>query len=228
MITNSKALRNNSILSDADEHLRVILKTEKEENSLTGLSENEKIEKIAFHFKNIMDTLGLDLNDDSLHDTPNRVAKMFVNEIFYGLDESKKPEIKLFQNKFRYDQMLVQKDIKVHSYCEHHFVPIIGKAHVAYFSNGYVIGLSKLNRIVDYYSRKPQVQERLTVEIAGELKRILKTEDIAIIIEAEHMCVKLRGIKDDNSSTSTSYFSGKFQEQNIKNDFLRQTGFYSL
>lgn len=180
----------------------------------------EKIEKIAWHFEKIMDTLGLDLDDDSLQNTPNRVAKMFVNEVFSGLDPRNKPEVTLFDNKYQYDQMLVEKNIKVHSYCEHHFVPIVGKAHVAYISNGKVIGLSKINRIVDYYARRPQVQERLTEEIAEELKKSLNTEDVAIVIEADHMCVTMRGIKDQDSSTTTSSFHGKFRDTQYRNEFL--------
>ncbi len=205
-----------------DDYLKILTNSGKKSSEEKKITEEDKIRSIAFDFKNIMETLGLDLNDDSLRDTPHRVAKMFVNEIFYGLNEEKKPEIKLFENKFHYNQMLVQKNIKVHSYCEHHFVPILGKAHIAYISNGYVIGLSKLNRVVDYFARKPQIQERLTVEIADELKRILKTEDVAVFIEAEHMCVKMRGIKDDNSSTSTCWYSGKFQEPVYRNEFLKQ------
>ena len=184
------------------------------------LDDELKIDKIAIYFEEIMDTLGLDLNDDSLKGTPRRVAKMFVNEVFSGLNPKNKPEITLFDNKFQYNQMLVEKDIKVHSFCEHHFVPITGKAHVAYISNGQVIGLSKINRIVDYYARRPQVQERLTEQIAEDLKRILKTDDVAVVIEADHMCVVMRGVKDQDSSTTTSSFHGKFLEKDFKNEFL--------
>jgi len=184
------------------------------------MDDQTKISKIALYFEEIMDTLGLDLNDDSLKGTPQRVAKMFVNEIFSGLDPKNKPEVTLFDNKFQYNQMLVEKDIKVHSYCEHHFVPITGKAHVAYISNGKVIGLSKINRIVDYFARRPQVQERLTEQIAEDLKKILKTEDVAVVIEADHMCVVMRGVKDQESSTTTSSFHGKFLEKDYKNEFL--------
>lgn len=184
------------------------------------LDDEAKIQKIAGHFKEIMLTLGLDLNDDSLKGTPDRVGKMFVKEVFHGLDPKNKPDIKLFENKFDYNEMLVEKGIKVHSFCEHHFVPIIGKAQVAYISNGHVIGLSKINRIVDYYARRPQVQERLTVQIAEELMRVLKTKDIAVIIEAEHMCVSLRGIKDEGSSTITSSFHGKFLEESTKQELF--------
>jgi GTP cyclohydrolase I len=185
-----------------------------------ALDERSKIELIQRHFSEIMNILGLDLTDDSLRDTPRRVAKMFVKEIFSGLIPKNKPKVRLFKNKFRYNQMLVEKDIRVNSYCEHHFVPIIGKAHVAYISNGYVIGLSKINRIVDYYAKRPQLQERLTEQIAGELKRVLGTEDVAVIIEAAHMCVSIRGVRDDHSSTTTSSFHGRFADRQNRQEFL--------
>jgi GTP cyclohydrolase I len=183
-------------------------------------SDKEKITEIAFHFKKIMETLGLDLNDDSLKGTPQRVAKMYVQEIFSGLDPKNKPKVTLFDNKYNYDQMLVEKNITLHSNCEHHFVPIIGKAHVAYISSGKVIGLSKLNRIVQYYSQRPQVQERLTMQIANELKKVLETEDVAVVIDAAHLCVSARGVKDANSSTVTAAYSGKFLEEGTKKEFL--------
>lgn len=179
-----------------------------------------KIELIQKHFKEIMLILGLDLTDDSLKGTPKRVAKMFVKEIFSGLDPANKPEISLFDNKFGYHEMLIEKDITVYSYCEHHFVPIIGKAHVAYISNGKVIGLSKINRLVQYYSRRPQVQERLTVQIAQALKEALKTEDVAVVMDAAHLCVSSRGVKDTASSTITAHYSGKFLNEHTKNEFL--------
>lgn len=185
-----------------------------------ALSPEEKIHRIEQHFRGIMETLGLDLGDDSLQGTPKRVAKMFVNEVFSGLDPATRPEPTLFANKFGYKGMLVERDITVHSFCEHHFVPIIGKATVAYFSSGQVIGLSKLDRIVKHYAARPQVQERLTEQIAAELKRVLRTEDVAVLIDAEHMCVKLRGVKDECSSTVTSHFSGRFEEAEVRNEFL--------
>lgn len=184
------------------------------------MSPAQKVDKIAQHFKAIMETLGLDLADDSLQGTPKRVAKMFVNEVFSGLDPENKPEPTLFANKFGYKGMLVERDITVHSFCEHHFVPIIGKATVAYFSSGEVVGLSKLDRIVKYYAARPQVQERLTEQIAAELKLVLKTDDVAVLIDAEHMCVKLRGVKDECSSTVTSHFSGRFEDVGVRNEFL--------
>ena len=160
-----------------------------------------------------MDVMGLDLKDDSLKGTPERVAKMYIDEIFSGLNPQNKPKIALFENKYQYNQMLVEKNITFYSNCEHHFVPIIGRAHIAYISSGKVIGLSKLNRIVQYFAKRPQVQERLTNQIAIELKNILNTEDIAVIIDAKHLCVSSRGIKDDTSATVTSYYGGQFKDQ---------------
>jgi len=185
------------------------------------LSDEEKVRKIEGHFRAIMDTLGLDLNDDSLQGTPRRVAKMFVKEIFSGLHPDAKPSISLFENKFRYRQMLVEKNITVQSFCEHHFLPIKGKAHIAYIANGKVIGLSKLNRIVEYYARRPQVQERLTVQIAEELKRVLDTEDVAVYIDASHMCVEMRGVEHQGCSTVTTEYSGKFLNEHTRNEFLQ-------
>ncbi|MFN4233324.1 MAG: GTP cyclohydrolase I FolE [Bacteroidia bacterium] len=184
------------------------------------LSDEEKIKIIEKHFREIMLTLGLDLTDDSLKGTPKRVAKMYVKEVFSGLNPANKPKVALFENKYQYKEMLVEKDIMLHSFCEHHFVPIIGKAHVAYISNGNVIGLSKINRIVQYYAKRPQVQERLTLQIANELKKVLKTEDVAVMIDAKHMCVSIRGIEDVSSSTVTVSYHGKFLEKASKNEFL--------
>ncbi len=183
-------------------------------------TDDEKIQVIAHHFREIMNVLGLDLNDDSLNGTPARVAKMYVKEIFAGLNPANKPEIALFANKYKYSQMLVEKNITVYSNCEHHFVPIIGKAHVAYIPNGKVIGLSKLNRIVQYYSQRPQVQERLTVQIANELKSILETDDVAVVVDAVHLCVSSRGVKDVNSTTLTAEYSGLFLQEDKKREFL--------
>ena len=184
------------------------------------ISDKRKKKIIAKHFKAIMETLGLDLNDDSLMGTPSRVAKMYVDEIFYGLNPENKPKIALFENKYQYNEMLVEKNISFHSNCEHHFVPIYGKAHVAYISSGKVIGLSKINRIVDYYARRPQVQERLTNQIGNDLKEILETEHVAVVIDAKHMCVSSRGIKDESSSTITTFYSGDFGNESTKNEFL--------
>jgi len=177
------------------------------------LSNIEKKKKIAHLFTQIMNVIGLDLTDDSLKGTPKRVAKMYVDELFSGLDPKNKPSITLFDNKYQYKQMLIEKNITFYSNCEHHFVPIFGKAHVAYISSGKVIGLSKLNRIVQHFSRRPQVQERLTNQIAIELKTILNIEDVAVIIDAKHLCVSSRGIKDEASSTVTSYYGGAFKNQ---------------
>jgi GTP cyclohydrolase I len=178
------------------------------------MSDEEKKEKIAHLFNQIMDVLGLDLTDDSLKDTPKRVAKMYVDEIFSGLNPLNKPKISLFENKYQYNQMLIEKNITFFSNCEHHFVPFTGQAHIAYVSSGKVIGLSKLNRIVQYYAKRPQVQERLTNQIAEDLKVILNTEDIAVIIDAKHLCVSSRGVKDNTSTTITSYYGGIFENPN--------------
>ncbi|HRK55633.1 MAG TPA: GTP cyclohydrolase I FolE [Cyclobacteriaceae bacterium] len=184
------------------------------------LDDNQKVDKIEKHFKEIMTILGLDLTDDSLAGTPRRVAKMYVKEVFSGLNPKNRPHARLFDNKYNYDQMLVEKDITFFSHCEHHFVPIYGKAHVAYFSSGKVIGLSKINRIVQYFSKRPQVQERLTVQIGKEIGLALNTPDVGVVIDANHLCVASRGVGDTNSKTGTAYFSGKFKDENIKREFL--------
>ncbi len=184
------------------------------------MSDEEKIEKISKHFSEIMHIMGLDLTDDSLKGTPHRVAKMYIKEVFSGLNPKNRPQARLFENKYNYDQMLVEKDITFYSHCEHHFVPIYGKAHVAYFSSGKVIGLSKINRIVQYFAKRPQVQERLTVQIGKELERVMKTADVGVVMDANHMCVASRGVGDTNSKTGTAYFSGKFKDENIKREFL--------
>ncbi|WP_394347691.1 GTP cyclohydrolase I FolE [Pontimicrobium aquaticum] len=192
-----------------NDHLYTGLETPMKSNAFK-ISDEEKKQKIAILFEEIMDVMGLDLTDDSLRGTPERVAKMYIDEIFSGLNPKNKPKVALFDNKYQYNQMLVEKNITLYSNCEHHFVPIIGKAHVAYISSGKVIGLSKLNRIVQYYAKRPQVQERLTNQIANELKTILETEDVAVIIDAKHLCVSSRGIKDDTSATVTTYYGGHF------------------
>lgn len=184
------------------------------------MSDDEKIKKIQHHFTEIMQALGLDLTDDSLRDTPERVAKMYVNEVFSGLNPDNKPKAALFENRYKYDQMLVEKNMTFYSNCEHHFVPIFGKAHVAYISTGKVIGLSKLNRIVQYFAKRPQVQERMTVQIAKELQSVLKTEDVAVLIDANHLCVSSRGVQDNHSATVTSFYGGKFQDEATRREFL--------
>lgn len=189
-----------------------------------SISNVEKKAKIEEHFYHIMEALGLDMTDDSLKGTPHRVSKMFVNEIFSGLNPANKPKMSTFSNKYNYDKMLVEKNISVNSTCEHHFLPIVGKAHVAYISTGNVIGLSKMNRIVDYYSRRPQVQERLTIQILEELKAALNTESVAVIIEAQHLCVTSRGITDRTSTTVTVQYSGEFNNDSTKAEFLKYIG----
>lgn len=184
------------------------------------LNDTEKIEAISYHFGKIMHTLGLDLNDDSLKSTPLRVAKMYVNEIFSGLHPDNKPKPTLFDNKYDYNEMLVEKNIPFYSNCEHHFVPIYGKIRLAYYSSGKIIGLSKLNRIVAYFAQRPQVQERLTVQIAKELQEVLQTDHVAVVIEATHTCVSMRGIKHDGATTVTSFYEGKFLDKEIKQEFL--------
>ena len=196
-----------------DDHIYTGLETPMKSNAFK-ISDEEKKDKIAHLFSEIMDVMGLDLEDDSLKGTPNRVAKMYIDEIFSGLNPANKPKVALFDNKYQYNQMLVEKNITFYSNCEHHFVPIIGKAHIAYISSGKVIGLSKLNRIVQYYAKRPQVQERLTNQIAAELSQILETDDIAVIIDAKHLCVSSRGIKDDTSATVTSFYGGVFNTSN--------------
>lgn len=202
-----------------DNHLASNIETPMKQDAFV-LDDQAKMQIIEKHFKQIMDTLGLDLTDDSLRGTPKRVAKMYVQEIFSGLHPKNKPSMSVFENKFRYGEMLVEKNINLNSTCEHHFLPISGIAHVAYISTGKVIGLSKINRIVDYYARRPQVQERLTVQIAAEMKKVLKTEDVAVIIEAKHMCVSCRGIEDESSTTLTAEYSGVFKEETKKMEFL--------
>ena len=184
------------------------------------LSNSEKILLIEEKMREILYVLGMDLTDDSLSGTPTRVAKMFVNEIFSGLHPNNKPKASSFENKYQYGEMLVEKNITLYSTCEHHLLPIVGKAHVAYISNGTVVGLSKMNRIVDYYAKRPQVQERLTLQIVEELQKDLKTKNVACVIDAKHLCVNSRGISDVNSSTVTSEFGGRFKEKDVKREFL--------
>lgn len=203
-----------------DQHVMTTTETPMREDAFL-LSDDEKIAQIEDKFRDIMNIMGLDLTDDSLQGTPHRVAKMYIKEIFSGLNPENKPSIKLFENKYQYKEMLVERNITFYSNCEHHFVPIIGKAHVAYISNGKVIGLSKLNRIVQYFAKRPQVQERLTIQIAEELKRIMGTEDVAVLIDAVHLCVSSRGVQDFNSATVTSSYSGAFNNEATRNEFLK-------
>jgi len=219
-----ESIENQLLLNEIDElgdmHIATSVDTPLRVDAF-DLNDNEKIEIIQDKFREIMEILGLDLTDDSLRGTPYRVAKMYVKEIFSGLNPANKPDVKLFENKYQYNEMLVEKNITFYSNCEHHFVPIIGTAHVAYISNGKVIGLSKLNRIVQYFAKRPQVQERLTMQIASELKQILQTEDVAVLIDAKHLCVSSRGIEDVNSSTVTAEYSGAFQNPDKRNEFLK-------
>lgn len=184
------------------------------------ISDQEKVKRIQDSVRDILNTLGMDLEDDSLKGTPKRVAKAFVNEIFGGLNPNNKPKLSTFDNNYKYGEMLVEKNITVYSTCEHHLLPIVGRAHVAYISNGNVIGLSKMNRIVDYYAKRPQVQERLTMQVVQALQEALGTKDVACVIDAKHLCVNSRGVRDIESSTVTSEFGGKFKEQETKREFL--------
>jgi GTP cyclohydrolase I len=210
-LTNKNIIEINelSVHEIGDDHLFTGLETPMKKDAFK-LTDEEKKSKISILFEEIMDVMGLDLNDDSLKGTPDRVAKMYIDEIFSGLNPNNKPKVALFDNKYQYNQMLVEKEITFYSNCEHHFVPIIGKAHIAYISSGKVIGLSKLNRIVQYYAKRPQVQERLTNQIAEELKFILGTQNVAVIIDAKHLCVSSRGIQDDTSATVTAFYGGTF------------------
>lgn len=202
-----------------DEHIGTSISTPLRADAFL-LSDSEKIAQIEDKFREIMDILGLDLSDDSLSGTPHRVAKMYVKEIFNGLNPANRPVARTFENKYQYGEMLVEKNITLNSTCEHHFLPIIGVAHVAYISNGSVIGLSKINRIVDYYAKRPQVQERLSRQIAEDLKEALNTEHVAVVIEAKHLCVSSRGIQDESSSTVTADYHGSFKEARVREEFL--------
>jgi GTP cyclohydrolase IA len=213
----------NEYTIQGDEHIATSIETPLRADAFEK-NDTEKIALIEEKFREIMEVIGLDLTDDSLMGTPHRVAKMFVKEIFYGLNPANKPKVSVFENKFRYNEMLVEKDIHVNSFCEHHFLPVEGKAHVAYISSGEVIGLSKINRIVDYFARRPQVQERMTVQIANELKTALKTDDVAVVVHARHLCVSCRGIKDSSSTTVTSEYSGQFRKPQVREEFLKYIG----
>ena len=217
---NGHHLNGYSVDEIGDEHLPGAFDTPMRKDAFE-MDDQTKINRIEEHFQEIMNILGLDLTDDSLKGTPHRVAKMFIKEIFSGLNPANKPKITLFENKYKYNEMLVEKDITLYSNCEHHFVPIYGKVHVAYISKGKVIGLSKINRLVQYYAKRPQVQERLTNQIGFALQETLETEDVAVIIDARHMCVAMRGVEDNQSSTVTAFYGGKFKENNTRNEFLK-------
>ncbi|MFN3488766.1 MAG: GTP cyclohydrolase I FolE [Emticicia sp.] len=210
----------NDLLLDDQDHPFTKLETPLREDAF-DLNDDEKIEIIEKHFKEIMLTLGLDLQDESLRGTPKRVAKMYVKELFSGLNPENEPAMTLFNNEYNYNEMLVEKNIQFYSCCEHHFVPIVGKVHVAYISNGKVIGLSKLHRIVNHFARRPQVQERMTIQIGNAIKNALMTDDVAVFIDADHQCVSSRGVKDQTSSTITSFYSGAFNKEEKRSEFLK-------
>lgn len=214
-------MNNDDTLSDniGDSHIGTSIENPMRKDAFE-LTDEQKIELIKKDVSNILTTLGMDLTDDSMKGTPNRVAKMFVKEIFGGLNPSKKPSSSTFENGYKYGEMLVEKNITLYSTCEHHLLPIVGRAHVAYISSGKVIGLSKMNRIVDYFAKRPQVQERLTMQIVKELQKALNTEDVACVIDAKHLCVNSRGIRDIESSTVTSEFGGKFKDEKVRREFL--------
>lgn len=209
-----------SIEEIGDDHIGSSEETPLRKDAFT-LSDEDKIERIKEDVTRILTTLGMDLEDDSLKGTPNRVAKMFVKEIFSGLHPENKPKASTFENKYKYGEMLVEKNITLYSTCEHHLLPIVGKAHVAYISNGSVVGLSKMNRIVDYFAKRPQVQERLNIQIVRELQKVLGTEDVACVIDAKHLCVNSRGIRDIESSTVTAEYGGKFKDKETREEFLK-------
>ena len=202
-----------------DNHISTNVETPLLENAFVK-SDQEKIESIQKYFAKIMEELGLDLSDDSLSGTPYRFAKMYVKELFYGLNPSNKPKLSTFENKYGYKKMLIEQNITIDSSCEHHFLPIVGHAHIAYIPNEKVIGLSKINRLVDYYSHRPQVQERLCMQILKDLQKTLDTQDVIVVINAKHLCVSSRGIKDKNSFTTTIEYSGVFEDVKYRNDFF--------
>lgn len=203
-----------------DHHISSSIKTPLLPNAFEK-NEDEKIEIIQCHFAKIMETLGLDLTDDSLSGTPYRVAKMYVKELFYGLNPANKPKLSIFDNKYGYQKMLIEQNITINSACEHHFLPIIGYANVAYVPKDKVIGLSKINRLVDYYARRPQVQERLVLQILNDLQEVLDTQDVIVSVTAKHLCVSSRGIKDQSSFTTTLAYGGCFSDTKVRNEFLK-------
>ncbi len=202
-----------------DNHVGTSAKTPLRDDAF-AINDTEKMARIQDSVRDILETLGMDLEDDSIKGTPRRVAKAFVNEIFSGLNPENKPRLSTFDNNYKYGEMLVEKNITVYSTCEHHLLPIIGRAHVAYISKGQVIGLSKMNRIVDFFAKRPQVQERLTMQVVQALQEALGTQDVACVIDAKHLCVNSRGIRDVQSSTVTSEFGGKFKDNDVKREFL--------
>ncbi len=228
---NTKKQNEDRIEEIGENHVGTSAKTPLRDDAF-DISDQEKINRIQESVKDILETLGMDLTDDSLQGTPKRVAKAFVNEIFMGLNPKNKPSASTFDNNYKYGEMLVEKNIVVYSTCEHHLLPIVGRAHVAYISDGKVIGLSKMNRIVEYFAKRPQVQERLTMQVVQAMQEALGTQDVACVIDAKHLCVNSRGIKDIESSTVTAEFGGKFKEKETKQEFLdylkMDTDFQSL
>ncbi|REE82042.1 GTP cyclohydrolase I [Lutibacter oceani] len=214
-----KDIMTNKIDEIGDDHVGSSAKTPLRADAF-DISDAEKRDRIEANIRDILDALGMDLEDDSIKGTPRRVAKAFVNELFSGLNPANKPKLSTFDNNYKYGEMLVEKNITVYSTCEHHLLPIVGRAHVAYISNGNVIGLSKMNRIVDYFAKRPQVQERLTMQVVQALQKALGTEDVACVIDAKHLCVNSRGVRDIESSTVTSEFGGKFKDKEVRREFL--------
>lgn len=220
MKIDDKLLEKNQHDINGDNHVMTSVDTPLRKDAFVK-SDEEKMASIEILFGGIMEELGLDLTDDSLRGTPHRVAKMYVKEIFQGLNPKNKPSLSVFENKYQYNKMLVEKDITFTSACEHHFLPITGKAHVAYISSGKVIGLSKINRVVEYYGKRPQVQERMTLQIFNEMKEALQTEDVIVVVEAEHLCVSTRGVNDKTSRTTTLEFGGQFKDIDLRNEFYQ-------
>ncbi len=212
-------MNNNQIELIGDNHISTNTKTPIRTDAFDR-TDAEKIENIQKYFGLIMEELGLDLTDDSLSGTPYRVAKMYVKELFYGLDPKNRPKLSTFENKYGYGKMLVEQNITIDSACEHHFLPITGHAHVGYIPNGKVVGLSKINRLVDYYAHRPQVQERLCLQILEDLQQALDTKDVIVMINAKHLCVSSRGIKDKESFTTTMEFGGAFNDQKVREEFF--------
>ena len=220
MFEGKEGMRKEKIEEMGDNHIGSSAKTPLRADAF-DISDDEKKAKIQESIKDILDTLGMDLEDDSLKGTPRRVAKAFVDEIFSGLNPKNMPKLSTFDNNYKYGEMLVEKNITVYSTCEHHLLPIVGRAHVAYISKGRVIGLSKMNRIVDYFAKRPQVQERLTMQVVQALQKALETEDVACVIDAKHLCVNSRGVRDIESSTVTSEFGGQFKNNSkVRREFL--------
>ncbi len=203
-----------------DNHISTSVETPMLPNAFDK-SDDEKIKNIQHYFGKIMEELGLDLSDDSLSGTPYRFAKMYVKELFYGLNPNNKPKLSVFENKYGYKKMLIEQNITIDSSCEHHFLPITGHAHIAYVPKDKVIGLSKINRLVDYYAHRPQVQERLSIQILKNLQKVLDTQDVIVMISAKHLCVSSRGIKDKDSFTTSIEYGGCFEKKEHRDEFLR-------